>query len=435
MKKLKFLFLLGAVFSLAACSSNVKSLRGATLLREPSKGNETNFYNDGYKQFKAKLKTFSNKFADKFISQKFVDGENITVSPLSLEMCLGLAICASNGTTRQEMLDAFGMDYNTFKAHYSTLYNEYNRSKDSNGGDLMFEIMMTNSIWIDDNIKLKDSGLDDLKDNYYCYSYETDFSGKKANEAIAKFIEIQSKGLLKPTLDIDLRTLFVLMNTLYLKDIWNETGNNLNFSDNPEHYFVNSDKSKSSKKLLDGYYFAGKAISNENYSAFHTSTENGFKIYFVKPNDGKEIKNVFTRETMDYVLNSENYVYRDDIKKEEYETQCFFPEFEADCDANLESILINDFSIKSLFDSKNCNFSNLTDEAVFCNEVKQIAKLDVNKKGIEGAAVTYMAVGTAAGPGEYTTVYEDFVVNKEFGFILTYSDSVVFSGVVTNIDK
>ena len=59
----------------------------------------------------------------------------------------------------------------------------------------------------------------------------------------------------------------------------------------------------------------------------------------------------------------------------------------------------------------------------------------MNKKGIEGAAVTYMAACGNAGPGEYTTVYEDFVVNKEFGFILTYSDSVVFSGVITNIDK
>ena len=43
--------------------------------------------------------------------------------------------------------------------------------------------------------------------------------------------------------------------------------------------------------------------------------------------------------------------------------------------------------------------------------------LAVNKSGIEGAAVTYMAYPGDAGPGPYTLVQDTFVVDKEFGFV------------------
>ncbi|MCR5308939.1 MAG: hypothetical protein K6E21_02395 [Bacilli bacterium] len=436
MKKSKLFILLGTVFSLAACGGDVKGIRGASILREPSKtGTSYDYRENDYLEFKRKLCDFSTKFSESFLKNKFKDNENILSSPFSLEMCLGLAVCSSSGKTRQELLDTLEFDFTTFNKYYKRLYVEHNLSKLNDENDLMFQIMCSNSIWIDNDIKLLDSGLDALRDDYSCYSYETDFSSKDASKAIGEFINIQSKGLLKPTLDFDPRTLFVLMNTLYLKDIWNVFGEDINYSNDPNHYFVNSNKVKSSKKLLRGYYEIGKAIMTEDYSSFYTSTLNGFEIYFIKPNDGKDLKTVFNKDAMDYVLGN-NYVLVDDEKKEEYYTRAIFPEFNASCDTDLTSILMHDFNITSLFDSENCKFSNLTDEAVFCKEVRQIAKLDVNKKGIEGAAVTYMTSnGTAAPDEKYTKVYEDFVVDKEFGFILTYCDSVLFSGVINNIDK
>ena len=439
MKKLKTLILLGTTFATVACGGNVSALNSAKLLREPSKAlYKSNVSDNGYDSFKIKLADFSTKFSESFLKSYCEGEENITISPLSLEMCLGLAICASNGESRQEMLDVFDMDFVTFNKYYKRLYGEYNDTIKNDDGDVMLQLLMTNSIWIDDNFELYDSGLDALRDDYYCYSYNTDFSDSEiCNRAIEEFIEIQTKGLLKPKLNFDFRTIFVLMNTLYLKDIWNSYGTELNFSDNSNYYFVNSNKEKSSKKLLEGYYSAGRTIETENYSSFFTETNDGFKIHFIKPNDGKTLKEVFTKETMDYVM-SNNYVFKDDVKKENYFTRAIFPEFNADCDVDFKSILMKDFNIKSIFKSETCDFSNLISGEVYCSGVNQIAKLDVNKKGIEGAAVTYMPVcgETAIFEEEkYKDIYEDFVVNKEFGFILTYKDSVLFSGVINNIDK
>ena len=121
-------------------------------------------------------------------------------------------------------------------------------------------------------------------------------------------------------------------------------------------------------------------------------------------------------------------------KLERYHTRCIFPEYTAEGDVDLKGIFQEDFNVHTLFDSR-CDFSNLTNEDVTCLDFKQISKLEVNKTGIEGAAVTYMAYGNAAAPEEFKDVYEEFLVNKEFGFLLTRDGTVLFSGVVTNIDK
>ncbi|MBR2350910.1 MAG: hypothetical protein IKA67_02640, partial [Clostridia bacterium] len=87
-----------------------------------------------------------------------------------------------------------------------------------------------------------------------------------------------------------------------------------------------------------------------------------------------------------------------------------------------------------IFDVDKCDFSNITDETLVCEGVVHQASLEVNRRGIEGAAVTYIPMAGAAGPGEYENVYHDFIVDRAFGFILTDSyGTVLFSGVINNV--
>ena len=417
------------------------SVDGVVELRNPSELNhrfvlsETDY--NAFINFKNKMKVFSNKLSDIFVKREFKDGDNFVVSPLSIELCIGLAIRSSSGQTRDELLAALDMDYETFNANYKLYYDYLYRASRNNMDYETSLLLFTNSIWIDNDITLKDAGLDALRDDYYCYSYDVDFDGNNlnANQAMKEFINYHTRGLINPDLQLSPETLFVLMNTLYLKDIWNEAGSDLGYA-LPNYKFTNSDGTTSTKLLLRGYYNSGKAIVTDDYSCFYTSTLGGFKIYFVKPNEGKNLKDVFTKDTMDYVLDSKNYVYSDDEKMEIYETKCIFPEYSANGDFELSKIFAEDLNVKSLFSSVSCDMSSLTDTPVFCNEIEHIAKLEVNKKGIEGAAVTYTAYAGAAGPDpSYTMVQDTFVVDKEFGFVLTYLDGVAFSGVINNIDK
>ena len=432
-KLFKSLSILGATTLLAACNF-VSSTNAAKLLRDPKDANapgQVSYYND-YRDFREKLQTFANKISESFVKREYKEGKNITVSPISVEMCLGLAIRSTDSNTRKQILDAIGVDYETFNKFYAIYFRDLSRSGD--GG----EISLTNSIWIDNDIVLKDDGLDALRDDYYCYSYEVDFdkAPKETAREVKKFVNEKTKGLINPDFEFDESTIFMLMNTLYLKDIWNEEGLELSYADK-SYTFTNSDDSVSKKQLLQGYYNDGRTLQTEDYSSFYTSTQHGLSLHFVKPNDGKRAKDVFTKEAMDYVLDRGNYILKDDEKLERYHTNCIFPEYAADSDFDLIPMLLEDFKITDLFDPLRADFGPLTDDDAYVEEARHMAKLEVDKSGIKGAAVTYMAVCGSAGPGpeEYKDIYETFEVYKEFGFILTFGNAILFSGIVTNIDK
>ena len=94
----------------------------------------------------------------------------------------------------------------------------------------------------------------------------------------------------------------------------------------------------------------------------------------------------------------------------------------------------NDFGINDLFDIERCDFSNVTDELIFVDQVIHQCSLDVNARGIEGAAVTVMDGVGAAGPPEYEEVYHDYIVDRAFGFVITDTyGAVLFSGVVNSV--
>lgn len=438
LKKLLIIVCLLLLLFLTSCS-NTSSIRRMKCLREPVKLsrrlNISSYIDEDYKAFKNKMKLFSSSLSESLLKQEYIKNENLAFSPLSIELALGLAVSSSNNETRDELLNAFDIDYDTFNKYYKAYFTDSLLENEDNNGKIYSQIKTYNSIWIDDEIELKDEGLDNLLNDYYCYSFEADFNNKnkRSNDAIRQFNKEKTNGLIDQDLNISKETLFVLMNTLYLKDVWDDIGRDLPYASS-EYKFKNIDGNTSSKSLLDGYYNSGKAIETDTYSAFNTSTYSGMRLYFIKPNDGVNINTLFNKEIIDYVSTSSNYIINDSEKQEKYLTKCIFPEFKADSAIDLKETLSKDFNIKNLFDPESCDFSNLSNNKVYCDDIKHIAKLDVNKTGIEGAAITMMAMCGESAHVEYEIVRETFVVDKEFIFVLTNGNIILFSGIVTNID-
>ena len=118
-----------------------------------------------------------------------------------------------------------------------------------------------------------------------------------------------------------------------------------------------------------------------------------------------------------------------------HSTRALFPEYEADFDEDIKSVLY-DMGIEKLFNADKADLSGITEMPAYCSSVIHECSLEVTKKGIEGAAVTIVALDGAAGDPteEYERVYHDFVVDRAFGFVITDSyGAVLFSGVVNEI--
>ena len=126
-KTLTSLLSLFSIFCVS-CASDIRHVaKTIKELRNPDGLSHSVSYNElmdeGYKTFKNKLKTLSIKLSDSFVDREFDEKGNITFSPLSIELCLGLAVEGSNNQTRDELLNVFDVDYPTFKQYYKTFFN------------------------------------------------------------------------------------------------------------------------------------------------------------------------------------------------------------------------------------------------------------------------------------------------------------------------
>ena len=69
-----------------------------------------------------------------------------------------------------------------------------------------------------------------------------DFGSNKAKKAISAYVEDKTHGLINGNIDLPPETLITLINTFYLKEVWNDEGDKLKFTDKT-YDFTNADQS------------------------------------------------------------------------------------------------------------------------------------------------------------------------------------------------
>ena len=398
-------------------------------------------------EFLGKIDTFAAKLSSKIYHYKEqYQNMNYTVSPLSIYMALAMAIDCSNEITRQEMLDAVGVTYEEVVKYTSYLYSLRNAeyryyNEESNREEISAYEMLTNSIWINNSYEqnIKKGGVDSLAQYFHTSSFKVPFTEKNtlANKLLRQYVKLNTKDLIDSEFNLPIDTIFALVNTYYLKEIWEENLDELPMS-KEKYDFINSDNSITKTKLLEGRYVNGQVYETDRYTHFYTTTDHGYKLKFFMPKAGINVNDIFNESTLKEVNNISNYkVYEKELNTYHL-TRTFFPKFEAEFDDDIKGVLKKDFNIKSLFgEESRCNFDNiLQDVEAYCSAVIHKTKLKVDEVGIEGAAVTVMVMCESAAPGDDqpTYVYHDYIVDKSFGFILTDSNNItLFSGVVNKI--
>ena len=301
MKKfVAFLLILIICIPLFSCTLLINR-HALALAAEKQETSYTDFQDEEYKAFIAKIQAFSARLTAEMVN-KHGQSENFAISPISVYMALSLACECAVGETRQEILDAVGVTYNEVNKYTSKLYayaNEeylqYNVIAD--GKQTVAYQMLNNSIWLDDSVEFVEDGVNKLANNYNCDVFQASVKNGEMARLIGGYIRDKSKGLLDGKVELSPETYFVLMNTYYLKEIWNEYGRNLSFAEET-YNFIGGDGSETATKLLQGYYNDGKVYKGAGYSSFFTSTEHGFRIYFFLPDDDWSVNSIFTEENI-----------------------------------------------------------------------------------------------------------------------------------------
>ena len=424
--KLTFMFMLLCFlsFGLLACGDNdvINSSRTHSLNNVSYQGER--YYQFSDEDYYKSLQKASLKLYDILTVDEELD--NYVVSPLSIYMALALLDYIGDDTMKEEISTLLDMsESDILKAGELFKHLEIDRGS--------YKISLTNSIWFDDRdgtLKYNQDVLDNIANDLYCYAHETKFksNNKGANKDIREFIKKHTNGLIDQDFDISEETLFALINTLYFKDNWFDEGDEL---DSKEDLF-NKGLRELMVTYLYGKYVSGRVYTNDLSNSFYTTTCRGHKLYFILPNEGKTLKDVMTQSNLLNVLNAKiDYTEEEDDKIILHQTRTIFPMFNVDSSTDVKRKLENKY-LSHAFSSYQ---SEIIDLPLYVSGIKHKAVLKVDKKGIEGAAVTII-MNEAASDAPMETVYHDFVVDKSFGYVLTTSEGVIlFMGEINNPKK
>ena len=229
-----------------------------------------------YVKFIDKLDAFSAKLTYSVYANSDKQA-NICISPVSVYMALALATECANGSTRDEILNAVGVTYDEVKNFTKVLYafsnSEYYYTNILDNKKILAFEELANSVWIDKSAAFKKEGINNLADNYNCDVFGVDFTSNEGEKAINAYIKDKTHGIIDSNVTLPPETLITLINTFYLKEVWNKDGDELKFTDKA-YDFKNADGSVKNTKLLQGYYFTGNIYEGDGYTSFYTRTEN-----------------------------------------------------------------------------------------------------------------------------------------------------------------
>ena len=115
---------------------------------------------------------------------------------------------------------------------------------------------------------------------------------------------------------------------------------------------------------------------------------------------------------------------------ESTDVSLYLPKFKVTATSDLAAFLLS-AGVTDAFDPVHADFSPLTDDgSLYVNQAKQKAMVEIDEKGVRGAAYTYVEmVGSSAIPDPVEVIFD-----RPFLFAVTgKDDSILFSGIIRNI--
>jgi len=162
------------------------------------------------------------------------DAKNLCISPLSIDLCLQLALYGAYGQTAAEMIKAAGISAanpEVLADDASRLIDSLNSSKASTwqGPGASVKVLLANSAWVHDKVKLHPHYALGLEEKYKAECANLNFADGRAigiiNGWVAQHTENRIPSIIS---ELSAANMLVLVNCAYFKARWGHTFERMN---------------------------------------------------------------------------------------------------------------------------------------------------------------------------------------------------------------
>lgn len=341
-------------------------------------------------------------FKDEFNILKFMpDDKNYMVSQFSLKMAMSLAANGADGTTKDEILTAFGIDnldsYNTAAKELIERYE----------GTSSVKLNVANSIWLNKDVAGKDIKFTDeykkLVSEYY-KGTASEEDAKNIAMKINSWVEKKTNNKIKNLLpEGDAKFLSVLVNTIYFKGEWAEQFEE--YATKEEDFTDRNGKVEKTDFMhkTERYRF----YEDENMKMVRVPYKGGkTAMYLVLPTN---------EDKMDIATALDNM--------NSYKVRLSFPKFKTEYSLSFKEILKH-IGIEKAFEKWEAEFDEVMFEGVkegenvYVDDVLQKTFIEVDENGTEAAAATAVIMNKATSIGPGMEEIKEFKADRPFIYFI-----------------
>ena len=364
--------------------------------------------------FADNLQPFFTQSTQVFLSD--TGTENKVYSPVNLYMALTMLAECTDGNTRQQILDLLNTpnieDVRTqANVVWKSLYYD----------DGLATSILSNSVWIDNEFSYNPITVNTLASKYKASVYRGNLGTSRMNKQLEYWLNKQTGDLLTEYTDnisLSPETVFALVSTILFQGKW-ETPFEVSRTKNGVFHSANGDMEAAfmHDAFMDRYW------QGDNFGMIYLplTYENGFKMWFILPNEGVSTQTVIQDGTCF------------EIVQNPYKTESShaiinlsLPKFDISSETDLIDGL-EQLGITDVLSASTANFSPLTSENVFMNKADQAARVMIDEKGVSAASFTKLEFLNGGGP----TLKVDFILDRPFLFVITSRDGLpLFTGIV-----
>lgn len=347
------------------------------------------------------INTASNNFGFE-VYHRLNNGDQMMISPLSLSLALSMAAYGAEGQTAKEMCATLGFsDFTTeqVSAYYQKMVGALLEADPKT----TFEV--ANSIWADPRIRIKKGFVDGAQKYYSSEVYSADFSTQETVNAVNKWCSDKTHGKINSIMDRPDSTLVMaLINALYFYGKWA-----FEFEDAKKEDFTAVGGSKVKVDMMHSRNDL-RYSEYEGYRMVSLPYGNGaFTMDVILPDSNNQFSNAAAG------LNAVTLQMLDRLSST-CDVDLKLPKFTFDYTADMTKVL-SEMGMPTAF-SDFADFSGMAEESLMISQVKQKTFIDVNEKGTEAAAVTFIGfVATSIGPAPQKKFVE-FHADRPFIFVI-----------------
>ncbi len=341
--------------------------------------------------------------------------ENILLSPLSLQQCLGMLICGM--PENNEISSLLGVDRITAAAMQAAI-------KSFPGEKREFNIF--NAVFFNRNIKVKEKFVRDVNTLFGGKAYRVDFNRKsEVVETLNDIVKHHSRNMFDAIFkesDIAGNPAMMLLNILYFKSAWQ-----LPFDRNltQKRDFTPADGKSIKANMMEQKAYL-PYYQDDKVSAILLPYYGGrFQLLAAMPTSKDKPLSVVVEE-----LKSKNLLTFTQKFNDSNETVCRIPVLNLETDSDMIPLLQSAGLKQTLAPSG--SFSGITDAPLGIDQVRQLVKLKLDESGTEMAAVTYAIARCALRPPQSKINY--FYADRPFVIVLFDRESglILLTGIVNH---